>query len=231
MIVRYRWYEIRLPFGFLKLTNLLDSSPLESDSSSGFLILDKSPETAKYRFIWRDTLVSTSFDEDGAPVYQKVSTVNFLDIGIFKAVDKFFLRVENPTRSLRDLMNALESIIGIGFTSKIVIFSGVRLLDSLSGMEKKTLVGLKVGGAVYGKDLVARVEFASKTGIVPDEIAVLRDINYTVESAAYELIYEGVKGQLSVSSNGLVRISGQLSARVLHLIEQGLSELVVDSCS
>lgn len=124
------------------------------------------------------------------------------------------------------MLNSLESLVGLGFTCKLLTFEKARPTTVFEGIETVKLIGLKVVGAVIEEDLVARMEFASKQGMAVENMKLLEGVRHKVDSAAYELVYEGIRGQLAFSSSGTVKVSGQLAPRLVHLIEQDLARLV-----
>jgi len=79
---------------------------------------------------------------------------------------------------------------------------------------------------VLADDLVARMEFASKAGMVVENMKVLGGLQYKVELAMFELVLDGLKGQLAFSATGTVKVSGQLAPKLLSLIEQDLPNLI-----
>lgn len=168
-------------------------------------------------------MVITLMGDDGEPRYQEVATVNFTDFAVLNVDGEMFFRIENPGRSIRDLLNSLESLVGLGFTCKPVTFEKKKPVSVLESVEVAKLVGLKVTDAVLGKDLLARMEFSSKEGINPEKLAALEGVPHKTDSASYELIYGGVKGVLHFSSTGVVKVGGQLAPRLIHLIEQDLA--------
>jgi len=115
---------------------------------------------------------------------------------------------------------------GLGFTSKLLTFEKAKPTTVFESIQAFKLIGLKVVGAVVEEDLVARMEFASKQGMVVEKMKLLEGLRYKVDSATYELVYEGIRGQLAFSSSGTVKVSGQLAPRLVHLIEQDLAKLL-----
>lgn len=222
MAIRYRWYKITLPLDLVGFIEHLKSHPLNPDSSFGFSYLGKSSSEYQFRFLWRSNIVTTSFDENGDPVYERIATINFMDIAFLSREKNIFLRIENPSRNLRDLMNAIESIVTMGFSCSAVVFSKSSLQPLIENLDTSKLVGFKISGAVVGTDLVARMEFASKSGMQLENINILNKLRYTADSATYEVMYQGVKGQFSFGPSGIVRVSGQLAPKILHLFEESL---------
>lgn len=226
MLTRYRWYRIQMPRGGYDLSSIITGKPLTQDASFGFSHIEGTIGTPKFRFLWRTKIVVTLFDDEGTPSYEEVASVNFTDFAIVLVDGTTFLRIENPSRNIRDLLNALESLAGLGFTSKPLTFDKARPTTVFESIEVTKLVGLKVVGAVIDEDLVARMEFASKQGMNVDNMKLLDGLRYKVESSVFELIYEGIRGQLVFASSGLVKVSGQLAPRLVHLIEQDLPKLM-----
>lgn len=226
MHTRFRWYRIQLPREAASLPSVIDSRPLTPDASFGFSRVEGTIGTTVYRFLWRTTIVVTQFDDSGAPSFQEVASVNFTDFAVLPVAGDTFLRIENPGRNIRDLLNALESLVGLGFTSRPITFEKARPTTVLESVEATKLVGLKVVGAVVDEDLVARIEFASKQGMLVEKMKLLDSLRYKQESASYELLFEGIRGQLTFSSSGLVKVSGQLAPQLVHLIELDLPKLL-----
>lgn len=226
MLTRYRWYRIQLPNHTSELSSIIASKPLAQGISFGFSPIIDTFGASKFRFFWRTKIVVTRLDDDGTPSYEEVASVNFTDFAIIPIDGVTFLRIENPGRNIRDLLNALESLVGLGFTSKPLTFDKAKPTTIFDSVEASKLVGLKVVGAVIQEDLVARMEFASKHGMIVENMKMLDGLRYSVDSAVFELIYEGVRGQVAFASSGIVKISGQLAPKLVHLIERDLSKLI-----
>lgn len=226
MITRYRWYRIQLPKDNLDLLSIISDKPLTNETNFGFTQIDGINGIPRFRFIWRTKVVATRFDEEGVPSYEEIASVNFTDFAIVSLDNVIFLRIENPGRNIRDLLNALESTVGLGFTSKSLTFEKVKPTTVFASVQVTKLVGLKIVGAVIDDDLVMRMEIASKQGMIVESIKLLDGLRYKVDSAIYEIIYEGVRGQLAFSSSGLIKVSGQLAPKLVHLIEQDLPKLL-----
>lgn len=226
MLNRYRWYRIQLPREVTDLAEIITARPLGPGDTHGFSRTEGPTGARLNRFLWRTKVIVTQFDDAGTPSYQEVASVNFTDFAIIESDGETFLRIENPGRNIRELLNALESMVGLGFTSKLLTFEKAKPTTVFERIQAFKLIGLKVVGAVVEEDLVARMEFASKQGMVVEKMKLLEGLHHKVDSATYELLYEGVRGQLSFSSGGTVKVSGQLAPRLVHLIEQDLSRLL-----
>jgi len=225
MLTRYRWYRIQFPRRDISLSTIIGERPLTPNTASGFSRIDDALGASKFRFFWRTKVMVTRFD-DGRPIYEEIASVSFTDFAIVQIAGSNFLRIENPSRNVRDLLNALESLIGLGFTSKALTFEKSKPTTIFESVASAKLIGLKVVGAVIDEDLVARMEFASKQGMIVENMKLLADLRYHVDSAVFELVFEGVRGQVAFASSGVVKISGQLAPRLVQLIELDLPKLI-----
>lgn len=222
MQTRYRWFRIQLPARVRDLATLVATRSFDSTSMSGFAHVPGGVGGPSYRYLWRSRVVVTRLDAEGVPTYEQIDSVSFTDFALVAVADLTFLRIENPSRNVRDLLNALETLVGMGFTAKPVVFEKGQPSTVFRSVDASKLVGLKVVGAVLADDLVARMEFASKEGMVVENMTVLDGLKYKVEHAVFELVIGGLKGQIAFAANGTVKISGKVAPKLIGLVEQDL---------
>lgn len=225
MLIKYRWFRVKLPKDILDLHNILVEYPLSENNCFGFSITEDSFGFKKNRFLWKTSVVVTRLDNNGEPIHEQIESVNFMDFSIRIVDSKTYLRLENPGRNIKEFFNSLETIIGLGFSITPIAFYNVKPDTIFDELNVNTLVGLKIVDAVIEKDLLAKMDFVSKQGINLKKIDLLKDLEYRIDSASYELIYEGIKGQVTFSSSGLVKISGKLAPKLIPLIENKLPRL------
>ena len=226
MQTRYRWFRIQLPDRARDFAALVATRSFDLTSPSGFARVPGGVGGTSYRFLWRSRVVVTRLDAEGVPTYEQIDSVSFTDFALVTVADLTFLRIENPGRNVRDLLNALETLVGMGFTVKPVVFDKGQPSTVFRSVDASKLVGLKVVGAVLADDLVARMEFASKEGMVVENMNVLDGLKYKVEHAVFELAIGGLKGQIAFAANGTVKISGQVAPMLVGLVEQDLHQFV-----
>lgn len=224
MLVRHRWYRIGLPPN-QDLAQTLSKRPLIEAARYGFYYTGDTDSEIAFRFVWRTTIVATRYNVAGEPEYEELQSVNALKFSILNVGKTIFMRIENPTRSVRDLMNALESVSGFGFTCVPVTFDRVWPTLFLGKVDESKLLSLRVVAAIAGEDLVSRMEFASRDGISLDRIRPLTGLRYRIESSVYQCLFRGVRGQIGIAANGTVRLTGPLTPRLLYLIQKELPQL------
>lgn len=218
MISRYKWYEVRLPgtvSDFLKKIGTHNYTP---DKTTGFIVDETQ---TSFRYIWQSTISAQRLDNYGNAENQDIVTINSQDISIIGSA-RIVFRVENPARSIRELMNSLERIVGFGFSCQQITIKEEDILAALEPVENKKLNSLKVSGAIVKAKALARIELASKEGLDPTKIEILRTGEFVVDAASYEVSYKGVKGQVGFSKSGACKISGQLTGFLLENIERVL---------
>lgn len=224
MQTRYRWFRIQFPARARDLGMIVANCPFGPTSAYGFAGAPSGG--ASYRYLWRSRVVVTTLDAEGTPTYEQIDSVSFTDFSVVELGDLVFLRIENAGRNVRDLLNALETLVGMGFTAKPVTFDRARPSAVFNSVDSSKLVGMKVVGAVLADDLLARMEFVSKNGMAVENMEVLKGLKYKVELAVFEVVLSGLKGQIAFAANGTVKISGQIAPKLISLVEKDLPLLI-----
>lgn len=218
MISRYKWYRVRLPYSRDTLFTKLREAGYKPESAAGFLV-DESTES--FRYIWPSTISTAQVDSEGNTEYQQVATVNSQSVTVIAGASVIF-RFENPVRSLREMLNALENLVGFGFSCEQIIIRDELVKVALSGFSAPKLTSLKVSGAIPSVSALARLDLVSKEGIDPESIPLSSIANFTVDAASYEVTHNMIKGQIGFSRSGACKISGTLTPLILEKIEEAV---------
>lgn len=224
-MMRYRWFRVSLPLRLEKVIQLLSDTPLVSDTPFGFSRIDDS-QSGRLRFWWRTQVVVSHLDEYGEPSFEPIASVSFTDFEFLTLDKHLVLRVENPGRSCRDLLNALETVFGYGFYCKSITFEGAHYPSFFTGIGPANLVGLKVVGSLPNQGLLARVDLASKEGMLEEEIPLLQGMKYRTDQAIFEILFHGTRGKIAITSSGLIRTTGHLAPMLVDLVQQALPGLL-----
>lgn len=218
-MTRFKWYRIGLPCSYPQLLSRLKARRFTADSAWGFVPLSDPGEPSSHRFVWRSTVATFSLDSQGNSTRQVVDTVDSLVCRFFSAGETVWLRIDDPPRSPRDFLNALEAVSGFGFSAEPQSFSAKQQSQLLQRCDESRMVGLKLVGSSAEHRLVARIEIASKEGILPDQLGFLEELQYTVDHASYEVVQDRVKGQVTFTTSGAVRVSGALLPFIVAQLE------------
>jgi len=218
MISRYKWYQVRLPCSVAGFFTRLRAAGYDNASTSGFLT---SEVESSFRYIWPSTINAVRLDGEGNAEYQQVVTLNSQSVTVLNEHSIIF-RFENPSRSIREVLNALERVIGFGFACEQIAISDGLVQVALEKTTSKILNSLKVSGAIPKANSLARVELASKEGINTENFKLLGLGDFLIDAASYEVTYKGVKGQIGFSRSAACKISGPLTPFILSSIESVL---------
>jgi hypothetical protein len=120
------------------------------------------------------------------------------------------------------LLNALEVAAGMNFFAEPVVFSQRKQSLILKRVTESRMVGFRGVGTSTEEKLVARIEVVSKEGLRLHDIHLLRGLEFKVDNASYEVVYNRARGQVTFTANGMVRIAGQLQPFILGLVESQL---------
>ncbi|ROZ75859.1 hypothetical protein EF096_20320 [Pseudomonas neustonica] len=222
MISRYKWYKVRLPGSIDAVFTKLREAGYEPDSATGFLV-DESAES--FRYIWPSTISAIHVDSEGNTEYRQVATVNSQSVTVIAGPFIIF-RFENPARSLREILNALEKSVGFGFACEQIVIRDELVRVALEGFSTRKLTSLKLSGVIPSARALARLDLVSKEGIDPASISLIDVANFTVDAASYEVTYNMIKGQIGFTRSGACKISGMLTPLILGKIE----EAVLNNC-
>jgi hypothetical protein len=221
-VTRYKWYRVGLPGTQAQFLKNLGRSPLAADGAWGFVHLPGETERPAFRFLWRANIVAFAFDDAGNQTRQVFTTVEHCDFVVLSKGQKVWLRVTDPPRSLRDFLNALEMTAGMNFFAEPVLFSQKKQSQILRRASESRMVGFRGVGASPEQKLVARIEVVSKDGLRLEDVHLLHGLEFSVDHASYEVVFERARGQVTFAAGGVVRITGQLLPFILGLVEAQL---------
>lgn len=221
MLVRYRWYKVKTYDTKIRWDDL-SSMKIDNNNSYGFLAAQTTSDGKKFRFFWRTSVSITKLDSEGTPVSESVASFDYQDFFI-KEIGKFILmRVENPGRSLRELFNALEDFGKNSISTKLVTFENFNPSSIFEGVDVYKLTGIQINGATLASNLFADLSIKSKSQIDLSLIPFLKENTYTKENSTFELIKQGISGDVMISKNGTIKVSSEIANYVAHMIEKDI---------
>jgi len=215
----YRWYSIKM-MGQPIALGALRKKLRTFKSTDCWFDEELGSEEMAFRFFKRTEVLIEQYDASGKQTYSKVESVTAVTIVLVESQSHTLLRVCNPGRNMQALMMALQRVMGFGFSSKGVIFESLCPHSVLQRVDVSKLVGLKLTNVAVTSDCVGRMEFASKEGMNLSGFPLLKGLKYKQDHVKYELLHKGVRGHVSLSASGLVRIGGALTPLILSLVER-----------
>lgn len=210
-ITRIRWVETS-PLTPEKIAERIKiSSKTENNGDCGFLKQPPEGEAYRFKFFWKTSVSVATLDADGLELFRQVESTNFLDLTLKPTKAGTLLRVTNSGRSLARLLQQLERIVGQEFSSQIVTINPEQHKELARRFDDVRVISLKLLGSIGENDVMARVELTSKGRRLDRNLKFVREMNSRTELASYEILHQGLRGVLTISASGAVKVSGSLS--------------------
>jgi len=219
---RYKWYKLGLPGSLQKFIKSIKNVSLGSDSQFGFLQIEGDSGRPRFQYFFRSKVFLTLIDSAGASNRQEFEAVDSIEFEILRGTEKVWLRVDDPPRSLRQFFNDLEKVVGFGFSVKPEVFTVLDQRAMLERVDSSKMVGFKGLGSDASAKLIARVEVASKEGVEPEGLPLLRTLEYKIDHATFDIAHRTLKGQVTFTASGIIRLGGALEPYLLGCVEEQL---------
>jgi len=221
MISRFKWYAIRFPCTVAEAFQKLESYRYDPTQATGFVV---DTSDSSFQFFWTAPIFATIIDSDGVSNRNEIFSVSSQQAHIL-GTDRLVMRMQDPPRSSRELLNSLEKLLGFGFTCEKITLTDALIRKSIESFHSVTLNSIKISGTIPSMSAIARVELASKTGIEIDKIDNFQLEGMIVDSASYTAKYKGLSGSVGFTRSGMCKISGDLGPLIQSNIEKNLLSL------
>lgn len=226
MQTKIKWYRLFIPEKPERWSRVLASFSDGLSSGRGqFMPNGQDGGVQHFRFRWTSDVPVESLSSAGEPILVKVKKVDAVDFSLADHDGFTLMRVANAPRSLSLLLNGLGDAFGLGFESSTITYEKRMPLGVLAEVDESRLTGAKLKNVVMGQDAVGRIEIASKRGLRLSDLAPISGIYYQVDTLSYEVLYRSVRGQLSVTAGGLVKIGGRLMPLLIDRVEKEVVEI------
>ena len=221
MATRYRWLRLNTDLKFSIVQKRLLDVKFSEISDDWFSESNNEPEKSIH-YYWRTAITALYLDKNNDQVFQSVPTLSVVEFSLFEYKNFIYIRIKNPPRSVSMLANALERILGFG-----VWFENINMLANgraalLRNLPDARLVSVKATNVKLTESVMGRIEAVSKE-LIPDDLLVeLSMYPNLIDFCSYEVLIEGVKGQVSFYRNGQVKVGDNISGIVLSIVESML---------
>lgn len=219
---RYKWFRVDIPIDYRVLIRRLSRLPFSADTGSGFHYVAGDGGRVRFRYLRRVKVIVGVIDELGGPATQVIDSVESFEFELVESGDSVLVRIDEPPRSIKSLLDSLERVCGGGLAVVLVTFPFESHRLMLSELKSSRLLALKGAGADHGRKYVARVEVASREGIVLEQLKVLSGLEFSIENSTYEVVTDQGRGQVAFLSSGVVRFGDQVADNLLVSIENYL---------
>lgn len=215
MISRFKWYAVRLPCPPGEAFEKLEQHRYEPDKTSGFIV---DPTERSFHFFWKTSFYANTLNSDGESHKEEVLSLSSQKVTVL-GDECIVFRTQDPPRSSREMLNALDKVFGFGFTCEQIFITEKLVRASIESFEAITLNTVKLSGAISSISAVARVEIASKVGIDQMSISNFGLSDPVIDAGTFSVRYRGSTGQVGFTRSGVCKISGELAPRLQAMIE------------
>lgn len=220
---RHRWFSVGLSIPFNQLLKKLKKFEFKEGQDFGFISRESDKlDRFRFRYLRRTIVKLPILGASGDMEYQGIETIVDLNFEFFEKNEHVWLKIDEPPRSIRDFLNALEDVAGFGFFAEPVLFSLKKQKTALKTFDSVRLIGFRgLGNSIQDK-FIARVDVASKDGLEPDRLDLLSGLDFRMDQTTYEVSYRMLKGQITFAASGLVRTTGAISPYIIESLERTL---------
>lgn len=224
-MIKYRWYLLRSDFSLTQIAKKLRNQQLTEERVFGFMRLPNEdyPERICFRHLRRTKIQFIVADQSGEAQQQTFETLSTVEIQLFERSGCVWLRVENPPRSLRDLLGDIETVLGLGISITPMLFDLKQQRRALRRADSIQMVAFKGIGSSAEHNALARFEVASKDGVDPDRLDFLSHLEFKIDHATFEVVRKMLRGQVAFLPSGLIRLAGPLVPYLLQELENELT--------
>ncbi|MEA9825988.1 hypothetical protein VDF98_21560 [Xanthomonas campestris pv. raphani] len=219
----YRWYALTLggePLSERSINVLLE----RLDKQEFWFVFDdisSSQVSGKFSYRYPLVLGQTEINSSENELVELISSVEFV---MFNGVSSSVLRLSDGGRHAKRLLSALADIFGFGFSIHplITLDAGKIVGVNFGDFDEFRMVGLKVINVRVSDGVIARMEFASRYGMLISDIRDLDFKDFRIESVKYEVLKDGLKGAISATSSGRVVLGGKLAPMLVNVLDRAL---------
>lgn len=209
-MLKVRYYDLRIDGREAPLGRLIDNARRLRDASLSMVSCTAQDVVLSYSVSRQ--VRTLSLLSDGTEVVREYPTIDRYRIRIFQSAEgRLFLSAIDPPRSARVVAAALDVLLpGTKVFFEPLAFNAAFVERHTRKFDVARLVSAKIKNFHVYDNAVGRLEVTSRTGLRADIAPFISGKFYEVDSLTYEVVSDLMKGLISYSSNGTVRVSGPI---------------------
>lgn len=205
-MAKNKWLRISTKFTLSEISSLLAGAEFRRGGSEGVDLTEVDDDFIKARFIEEilDTEIYINpFGEEIRYEIRRYSTVAFV---VFpQGGDRFLLRVDNPPRSIKNLVAFLSGLLGFGFSISPL---SIEILPFIEGIKNRyqawkfRISKIRVGSLHLADSTIARIEVASKYDAYNDLAKSIKLDGGVIEKVSLTVEHSDFGGIIEFSTSG-----------------------------
>lgn len=213
-MVRYRWYHLLTSKDFLYIANKVSSFAFDSSNKKGFEVTYTSKNNISGIFYHVSLLSQNNTNID---------ILNAIQFSISNINDSIYLRLQDPTRSIKEFSNTLFELCDLDLAFEQISISFKNVEEWISFRKHNALLNIvKISNLKITDNISSEVTFKSNSYNIDldlNKVDILKDKTYTITSMSWLVNTSGNFHKILVSKSGLIYISEYLILDFLDYIE------------
>lgn len=210
-MVRYRWYLLLTKKDIGHIISQVSTFIFDNNKKKGFKIEHKSQNSISGTFYH----ISSLYQED-----LKIELLNAIQFSISLIKGSIYLRLQDPTRSMKELSNTLFELcdLDLAFDPVLISFEDIKNWILFRNHNAKLNL-VKLSNLKITDNISSEIILRSDNKIKLHELDILKGKEYTIHSMSWSIIISGRNYRISTSKLGLINISEYLILDFINYIE------------
>ena len=210
-MVRYRWYLLLTKKNIGHIFSQISTLTFSNNKKKGFKIEHKSKHSISGTFYH-----ISSLDQDNL----KIELLNAIQFSISLIKGSIYLRLQDPTRSIKELSNTLFELCDLDLAFDPVSISFDNIKNWILSRNYYAILNLvKISNLKITDNIFSEIILKSDNEIKLLELDILKSKQYTIHSMSWSIVISGRSYRISISKLGLINISEYLLLDFIDYIE------------
>jgi hypothetical protein len=213
-MIRYRWYQLLTKKEIQYILRKLNSLPFDYGEKKGFKLSYESSNSISGIFYYISML-----SQDNA----NIDIVNAIQFSISKINDSIYLRIQDPTRSLKEFSNTLFQLCELDLAFEPIHISFNDIENWVLSRDYKAKLNLiKISNIEVKEGIFAEITLKSENELELSSIELLDGKKYKINLMSWSIMLSGKEYKVSISKTGLVKISEFIILDFINYVEHNI---------
>lgn len=218
--MKVKYVDVTLPYSLDSAVKRLLSCSYVRGGTDGYEMVSSSKNEFSAKYIKSFQVVDKIVDPFGEEEEVIIKKYLIVPFAVSKISDGYVMRIENPPRSVRDLIKSLASVLGFGFSVAERNFDllsvWLRIEQSLKNRPK--MLGISLSSVKIGEGATAKVEIVSSDNAY---FAATEQFGrfFGIDKIKVQALFSGALCSVIVRKGGILELSGEFSPDDFENIE------------
>ena len=223
-----RWLKVEWPLPISRVSKLLLSEQYSDTKGSGFLLSASGAKRVSGKYVEKLTTNAVHLDPFGNEV-ESILTSYYESHFSFGASTSLF-ELREPPRSIRKLIGALHSLVGLGLELSELTVDPLIWLKCFEQTYTPVLVTqISSSGIRVPKNGIAKISVSGKKDIRAEFWALVGKKKHIVESVRFIGEINDCRVAIELTKAGVARINGQVFDGLIDGVKECLEEAILCS--